>query len=376
MCRQNALIEWNEQLANNRNDNVAGCYNGRFMLDLLLALLAAGRVFFRSRTDTALEVLALRQQLVVLKRKHPRPAVNRMDRVLWIWLRGVWPRWKDALVIVKPETVIGWHRAGFRLYWRWRSQPHCGRPRVAEEIRTVIRRMARENADWGAPKIHGELLKLGFVISERTVARYLRRLRRRGDPDRRWLTFLANHREAIVAMDFFTVPTVTFQLLYCFFVIEHGRRRILHFNVTSRPTSEWVVQQLREAFPEAGPYRYVILDRDSKFDADVIQFLKSTGLTPKRTSVQAPWQNGLAERWIGSCRRELLDHTIALNESHLRRLMREYVSYHHEDRIHDSLEKDTPIPRAIERKPASSATVISMARLGGLHHRYSWREAA
>ena len=177
-------------------------------------------------------------------------------------------------------------------------------------------------------------------------------------------------------MDFFTVPTMTFQLLYCFFVIEHGRRRILHFNVTSRPTSEWVVQQLREAFPEAGPYRYVILDRDSKFNADVIQFLKSTGLTPKRTSVQAPWQNGLAERWIGSCRRELLDHVIALNESHLRRLIREYVSYHHEDRIHDSLEKDAPIHRAIEKKPDPSATVISMPRLGGLHHRYSWREAA
>jgi putative transposase len=346
------------------------------MFDLLLALVAAGRFFFRSRAYTALEILALRQQVAVLKRKHPRPAVNRMDRVLWIWLRRVWPRWKDALVIVKPETVIGWHRAGFRRYWRWRSRPHCGRPGIAEEIRTVIRRMARENAGWGAPKIHGELLKLGFVVSERTVARYLRRLRRRADPDKRWLTFLANHREAIVAMDFFAVPTLTFQLLYCFFVIEHGRRRILHFNVTSRPTSEWVVQQLREAFPEAGPYRYVILDRDSKFNADVIQFLKSTGLTPKRTSVQAPWQNGLAERWIGSCRRELLDHVIALNEAHLRRLIREYVSYHHEDRIHDSLDKDTPNHRAIERKPASVATVISVARLGGLHHRYSWREAA
>ena len=177
-------------------------------------------------------------------------------------------------------------------------------------------------------------------------------------------------------MDFFTVPTMTFQLLYCFFVIEHGRRRILHFNVTSRPTSEWVVQQLREEFPEAGPYRYVILDRDSKFNADLIRFLKSTGLPPKRTRVQSPWQNGLAERWIRSCRRELLDHVIALNESHLRRLIREYVSYHHEDRIHDSLEKDTPHHRAIERKPDSSATVISTARLGGLHHRYSWREAA
>jgi putative transposase len=212
-----------------------------------------------------------------------------------------------------------------------------GRPKVAQEIRTLIRRMAAENADWGAPKIHGELLKLGFVVSERTVARYLKRVRRRGDPAKRWLTFLSNYREAIVALDFFTVPTVTFQLLYCFSVIEHRRRRILHFNVTSKPASEWVLQQLREAFPDPGRYQYVIRDRDSKFDAGVIDFLKSTGLTPKRTSVQAPWQNGIAERWIGSCRRELLHHVIPLSDSPLRRLIRDYVDYHHEDCIHDSL---------------------------------------
>lgn len=182
MGRQNALIEWNQQVSNSRNAHVTGCYNGRFMFDLLLALAAAGRVFFCSRADTALEVLALRQQVAMLKRKHPRPALNRLDRVLWMWLRQFWPRWTDAPIIVKLETVIGWHRAGFRHYWRWRSRPRCGRPKAAEEIRTVIRRMAGENAAWGAPKIHGELLKLGFVISERTVARYLRRLRRRGDP--------------------------------------------------------------------------------------------------------------------------------------------------------------------------------------------------
>jgi len=180
----------------------------------------------------------------------------------------------------------------------------------------------------------------------------------------------------IVAFDFFTVPTLTFQLLYCFFVIEHGRRKVLHFNITRHPTAEWVVQQLREAFPEAGPYRYAILDHDSKFDADVIAFLKATGLRPKRTSVQAPWQNGTAERWVGSCRREILDHVIALNEQHLRRLIRAYVSYHHHDRIHDSLAKDTPNRRPVESKPSPAATVISRARLGGLHHRYSWREAA
>ena len=207
------------------------------------------------------------------------------------------------------------------------------------------------------------------------MARYLRRIRRRGDPARRWLTFLQNHREVIVAFDFFTVPTVTFQLLYCFFVIEHRRRRILHFKVTSHPTAEWVVQQLREAFPEAGAYQYAIFDRDSTFNDEGVTFLRATGLKPKRTSVQAPWQNGIAERWVGSCRREILDHVIALNELH-RRLIRDHVNYYHEDRIHDSLSKDTPIGRPTEQRPSSKATVISSARLGGLHHRYFWEEAA
>jgi transposase InsO family protein len=282
----------------------------------------------------------------------------------------------EVLVIVKSKTVVGWHRAGFRWYWRWRSRPRGGRPKITEEIRRLIRRMAQENAGWGAPKIHGELQKLGFELSERTVARYLRQVRRRGDPGNSWLAFLANHREAIVAFDFFTVPTVTFKLLYCFFVIEHERRKILHFNVTHHPTAEWVVQQLRETFPDAGPYRYVILDRDAKFDADVIAFLKATGLKPKRTSVRAPWQNGIAERWVGGCRREMLDHVIPLNEQHLRRLVRDYVSYFHEDRIHDSLGKDTPNRRPVEMQPCPEATVISSPRVGGLHHRYSWQQAA
>jgi putative transposase len=219
-------------------------------------------------------------------------------------------------------------------------------------------------------------LKLGFVISERTVARYLRRVHHRGNYAKRWLAFLHNHREAIVAFDFFTVPTVTFQLLYCFFVIEHGRRKILHFNVTRHPSAEWVVQQLREAFPEAGRYRYVILDRDSKFDATVLTFLKATGLQPKRTSIQSPWQNGTAERWVGSCRREILDHVIALNERHLLRILGDYVSYHHQDRIHDSLNKDTPGGRVVELKPAVTAQVVSLPRLGGLHHLYAWCKAA
>ena len=172
------------------------------MLHILLSFLVAIRAFFRSRSDTALEVLALRQQAAVLKRKRPRPRLNSCDRLFWTILRRCWSRWTDVLVLVKPDTVIGWHRTGFRLYWRWRSRPRGGRPKITEEIRVLIRRLAQENQGWGAPKIHGELQKLGFVVSERSVARYLRRMRRRGDPAKSWLTFLQNHREVIVAFDF------------------------------------------------------------------------------------------------------------------------------------------------------------------------------
>ena len=202
------------------------------MIDFILAFISAIGVFFRSRSSIAFEILALRQQVAVLKRKRPRPVLNPLDRLLWTALRRCWSRWADVLVIVEPETVIGWHRAGFRLYWRWRSRPRGGRPKITAELRGLIRQMAEENAGWGAPKIHGELSKLGFAVSERTVARYLRRIRRGGNAGKSWLAFLQNHREVIVAFDFFTVPTVTFKLLYCFFVIEHGRRKILHLNVT------------------------------------------------------------------------------------------------------------------------------------------------
>jgi hypothetical protein len=305
------------------------------VVHLILSLVVALGVLVRSRADLALEIVALRQQVAVLKRKRPRPQMNSLDRLFWMALRRLWPGWKQVLVIVKPDTVVGWHRTAFRWYWRWRSRRRPGRPRISEELRVLISRLAQENPGWGAPKIHGELLKLGFDLCERTVARYLRRVRRRGDPAKNWLTFLENHREVIVALDFFTVPTITFQLLYCLFVIHHGRRRILHFNVTRHPTAEWTLQQL-----------------------------------------QAPWQNGLAEQWVGSCRRELLDQIIAINEGHLRRLLGDYVTYHHEDRIHDALDKDTPKRRAIQPRPSRIAKVISMPRLGGLHHRYAWREAA
>jgi putative transposase len=347
------------------------------MLLFILNVVAVVRVFVVFRTNLALEILALRQQVAVLKRKRPRPKLNCLDRLFWTLLRRLWSRWAEVLLIVKPETVVGWHRAGFRLYWRWRSRgPAGGRHRLALEVRELIQRMAQENTGWGAPKIHGELLKLGFVLSERSVSRYLRVFQRCGDPGKRWLAFLRNHREAIVALDFFTVPTLSFRVLYCLFVIEYSRRRILHFHVTAHPTADWVVQQLRETFCDSVSYRYAILDRDTKFDAEVLNALRSMGLQPKRTSRQAPWQNGVAERWIGSCRREWLDHVIPLHEQHLRRLIGDFVRYYHADRIHDGLGKDTPNRRAVENRPSSGAKVISFPRLGGLHHRYGRQQAA
>lgn len=347
------------------------------MASLVLAIVAYIRCFFVPRHRLALEAAALRQQLAVFKRKQPRPKLSRADRLFWTALRRLYSGWADAVILVKPETVVSWHRAGFRLFWRWRSQ-QPGRPKVTQEIRELIRRMKAENPGWGAPRIHGELLQLGFEVSEPTVSRYLQRLKRRCDEGKakRWLAFLNNHREVIAAFDFFTVPTLKFRTLYCFFVIEHGRRRILHFNCTEHPTGNWIVQQLREALPLPCPYRYVLFDRDAKFGNEVVEFLTASGIKPIRTSVRSPWQNGIAERWVGSARRELVDHVIPLNEHHLRRLGREYLAYYHQDRTHIGLAKTTPASRPIERCLNGTSAIHAQARIGGLHHRYSWTEAA
>ena len=346
------------------------------MFQFLFGVFSWFSALLRSRHDLALEVAALRQQVGVLKRKRPRARLDRFDRFFWLALRQVWSRWADALLIVEPDTVARWHRAGFRFYWRMLCRHRPGRPKLMLELRELIRTIAVENPTWGAPKIHGELLKLGFEVGERTISRYLARLGRRGDPAKLWLTFLKNHREGIAAMDFFTVPTATFRLLYCFFVIRHDRRKILHCNATEHPTSQWVVQQLREAFPEDTAPRYLILDRDKKFGTDVTEMLKAMEIRIKRTAYRSPWQNGIAERWVGSCRRDLLDHVIVLNEAHLRRLVRGYIRYYHEDRTHDGLGKDTPNRRPIEQRKDQKAKLASLPRLGGLHHRYKWNLAA
>ncbi len=287
-------------------------------------------------------------------------------------LRRLWPGWKRALILIQPETVVRWHWVGFKVYWRWFSwrRIRVGRKCVSRKLRELIFRMVAENLTWGAPRIHGELKMLGFDISERTVARWMRKAPRDPEPAKRWAAFLSNHREAIAAMDFFTVPTLTFGVLYCFFVIAHGWRRILHSNVTKHPGSAWVIQQLREAFPYDSAPDYLIFDRGSNFNKEVIDTLKSFGIHPKRTSFRSPWQNGVAERWVGNCRRDLLDHVIVVNERHLRRLMKEYVRYYHEDRTSLALAKETPAGREAGRWSDVNSRIIAMPRLGGLHHRY------
>jgi putative transposase len=343
------------------------------MVRLLQLLVGFFTRCFRSRCDLVLENLALRQQLGVLKRKHPQPRFGTSDRLFWVILRRLWRRgWKQTLVLVQPETVIRWHRTGFRLYWKWISRKHAvvGRKPTSQELRELIFRMVAENRTWGAPRIHGELKMLGFDISERTVLRWMRKAPRGSEPAKRWKTFLNNHRETMAAMDFFTVPTLTFGVLYCFFVIAHDRRRILDFNVTRYPTTPWVAQQLREAFPYDSAPKYLIMDREHTFNGEALGTLEGLGASPVRIAIRSPWQNGIAERFVGSCRRDLLDHVIVANERHLKRLMSEYVRYYNEDRTHLGLAKETPARRAAVATANSNSEVVSVPRLGGLHHRY------
>ena len=308
------------------------------MARLLLGFLGS---WFRSQKDLALENVALRQQLSAFKHKQPRPALTSADRAFWVLLRAVWSKWSNSLIVVSPDTVVRWHRKGFRLYWDALSRKgrKPGRPRKDHEIRQLIRRMAIENPTWRAPRIHGELLMLGYDVSERTVSRYLPK--RPSDPDKikQWKAFLKNHRHDIAAMDFFKIPLVTFRVLSALVIIHHGRRILLYVNVTFHPTALWVAQQLREAFPFDTAPKYLIFDRDLIFSAHVVATLKSFGIKPVRTSWHSPWQNGVVERWIGSCRRELLDHVVVFNERHALRLLREYIAYYNADRCRCSLSR-------------------------------------
>jgi putative transposase len=344
------------------------------LLRFTMLLLQCIPALFRSRNEQTIVELALRQQLATYAQKRTRPRLSPLDRAFWVCLSRVWSGWKRNLVIVQPGTVVRWHRRGFRLYWRGISKRGPGRPSISPELQALIRRLANENG-WRARKVHAELEKLDFTVSLATVSRYMPDRKPDRDQRQRWKTFLHNHKDAIAAMDFLVVPTAGFRLLYVWFVIGHGRREILHFGVSQHPTSRWVVQQLREAFPEDTAPRFLVYDNDSIFSDRVGEVINRLGIEPRRTAFRSPWQNGIAERWVGSVRRELLDHVIVLNEDHLRRLLREYVDYYNDDRVHTTL-RDSPCGRPREYRPLSGSRVVGRPRVGGLHHRYRWKEAA
>ena len=313
------------------------------------------------------ENLALRQQLLVLQRATNRPGLRGRDRLFWVALSHLWCDWRSILVIVKPETVIKWHRKGFKCYWRWKSRGgRVGRPKIDQEIRDLIRRMSRENPIWGVPRIQAELHLLGYEVAESTVAKY--RVRSRKPPSQNWKRFLTNHAGQIVAIDFFTVPTVTFNVLYGFVVLLHDRRQVVHFNVSAHPTALWTAQQIIEAFPEETACRFLLRDRDQIYGEHFRCRVVGMGLEEVVTAAQSPWQNAYVERLIGSIRRECLDHLIVLGEGQLRRILREYFDYYNEARPHQSLQKNSPVPREIE--PPAKGKIISVPQVGGLHHRY------
>ena len=325
------------------------------------------RGLFVSRSNLILENLALRQQLTVQQRTIKRPKLKRKDRIFWAWLSRIWPQWKSALIVVKPETVIKWHRRGFKLYWRWKSRPSkVGRPRISKEIRDLIRQISQENPTWGAPRIQSELKLLGFEIADSTVAKYM--IRQKKPPSQTWRSFLKNHVKQIAAVDFFTVPTVRFQILYCFIVLRHHRRRIVHFNITMHPTARWTAQQITEAFPYDTVPKYLIRDRDGIYGNFFQQRVKNMGIREVLIAPKSPWQNPYCERVIGSIRRECLDHFIILSENHLCRILKDYMDYYNNCRTHLSLDRNSPSLRDIE--PPSKGKVISIPQIGGLHHVY------
>ena len=319
----------------------------------------------RSRATLEAEIWTLRQQINVLRRTAPKKlSFSAVDRLIFVGLYRLFPKVCDALAIVKPDTIVRWHRAGFRSYWRWKSRPCSGRPTVPPEIRRLIREMSIANPLWGAPRIHGELLKLGVNIGQTSVTKYM--ARRRRPPAQGWKTFLHNHADGIVAMDLFIVPTISFRLLYGLLIMGHGRRKILWFGVTAHPTAEWIANQLTAACGWEQAPRYLIRDRDGAYGEIIIRRLRSIGIRDRPTSPRSPWQNGYAERLIGSIRRECDDQIVLLGERHLRHVLQTYMNYYNEVRTHLSLEKDAPIPRAV----GTVGHIFRRPVLGGLHHQY------
>ncbi len=310
--------------------------------------------------------MVLRQQLSVLRRAAPRQLqLTNADRAIFVWLYHLFPSILGALAIIRPETVVRWHRGGFRFFWRWRSRDRGGRPTAPAEIRALILKMSSDNPLWGAPRIHGELLKLGVDVAQSTVAKYIRRRRR--PPSQGWRTFLRNHADGTAAVDLFVVPTIGFKLLYGLVILHLGRRRLVWTNVTANPTAEWIAHQITEAFPWDQVPRYLVRDRDSSYGTIVTRRLRAMGIRDRPAAPRSPWQNGHAERLIGSIRRECLDHIVVFGESHLRRLLKAYATYYNETRTHLALAKDAPIHRPVQH----GGRIIANSMLGGLHHHYA-----
>jgi putative transposase len=338
------------------------------MKTIVVPLLATLMDLLRSRASLQLEVLALRQQLsLVADRDRKRLSFHKSERIFWVWLYRLWPACLQTLKIFKPDTLVRWHRKGFRLYWTWKSRPRRGgRPAIDKEICKLIRQVQSANIGWGAPRIHGELKMIGIQISESTIAKYI--IRHRNPPSQTWRTFLENHADCLVGIDFFTVPTATFRVLYVFIVLSHDRRHIVHFNVTAHPSARWTAQQLVEAFPFDSAPRYLLRDRDAIYGEKVRRRIKSLSIEEVVTAPRSPWQNPYVERIIGAIRRECLNHVIIFNERHLRRQLKSYAIYYHEARTHLSLDKQSPVPRSIE--PPEQRKVVAIPHVGGLHHEY------
>ncbi|MFT5285040.1 MAG: putative transposase [Planctomycetota bacterium] len=333
-------------------------------------LISLFRLLLKDRAQLALENIALRQQLAIYKRTVKRPKINDQDRIFWLTVMGMLKEWKEALVFVQPRTVIKWHRKGFAYYWRRKSRAKPGRPPISMALIMLIRRMSQENVLWGAPRIRDELALLGHEVAESTVAKYMVK-HRKTEPSQSWKSFIANHMTESAACDFFVVPTLTFDLLYCLVVLSHDRRRILHVNVTSNPTAIWTARQIVEAFPFDLKPKYLHRDRDSIFGWEFQRCVESLGIQQIVSAPRSPWQNAFVERVIGTIRRECTDHIIPLSEAHLLRTLREYVDYYNGVRTHQSLNGNAPDERKIE----TIGDVVETPVLGGLHHRYS-RSAA
>src|SRR6266576_1703441 len=335
------------------------------MIALICFVLAVLASLFKSKSRLEAENAVLRHQLIVLRRRvRGRAQPTNIDRWFLVQMYRWFPSIVKVVTIVQPETLVRWHRAGFRRYWHWKSNSRGGRPRIEIELRALIRQMSTENQLCGAPRIHGELLKLGFEVGKSSVAKYM--VKRYGPPSQGWRTFLRNHAPDIAAMDLFVVPTIGFDLLYAFVIVRLDRRDLVWINVTANPTAEWVARQITEAFPWDEAPRHLIRDRVRIYGSVVTRRLRAMGIRDKPTAPASPWQNGFAERLIGSIRRECLDHVIVLGEVHLRRILKSYADYYNEVRTHLSLEKDTPVSRAVER----TGHILCRPVLGGLHHQY------